>query len=221
MSSRSDHPPHSSRLLLALPFFLVATLALALEISASLLEYIESRFGEPARQRMELWESLVLEQQGAEELAQVKTVNRFFNQVHFVSDLKHWNQEDYWATPVELLATNGGDCEDYSIAKYLTLRALGVADDKLRITYVKSLELNQAHMVLAYYPTPDADPLILDNLDGEIRPASQRQDLEPVYNFNGDGLWLTRLKGRGKRIGDASKLERWVNLNDRLIDTLR
>ncbi len=81
---------------------------------------------------------------------------------------------------MELLTTNGGDCEDFSIAKYLTLRAMGVPDDQLRIIYVKALELNQAHMVLAWYKTPGSDPLILDNLINDIKPASQRNDLEPV-----------------------------------------
>ncbi|WP_197479414.1 transglutaminase-like cysteine peptidase, partial [Oleiphilus sp. HI0132] len=81
-----------------------------------------------------------------------------------------------WATPLEFLATNAGDCEDFSIAKYFTLREMGIPDDMIKITYVKALELNQAHMVLAYYPTPDAEPLILDNLINEIKPAGQRTD---------------------------------------------
>ncbi|HCR47360.1 MAG TPA: sulfate adenylyltransferase, partial [Marinobacter hydrocarbonoclasticus] len=136
-------------------------------------------------------------------------------------DIRHWGQEDYWATPVELLTTNGGDCEDFSIAKYLTLRAMGVPDDQLRIIYVKALELNQAHMVLAWYETPGSDPLILDNLINDIKPASQRNDLEPVYSFNGEGLWLNRTSGDNARIGDARKLEHWRDLNDRLTEALR
>jgi len=123
--------------------------------------------------------------------------------------------------PVELLTTNGGDCEDFSIAKYLTLKSMGVPDEQLRIVYVKALKLNQAHMVLAWYPEPDADPLILDNLINEIKPASQRQDLEPVYSFNGDGLWLNRSSGDSERIGEARKLEQWQSLNDRMVDSLR
>ena len=119
-----------------------------------------------------------------------------------------------------MLATNGADCEDFSIAKYLTLRSLGVPDDQLRIVYVKALELNQAHMVVAWYPTPDADPLILDNLVNQIRPASERDDLEPVYSFNGEGLW--RIRGnRSKRSGDAEQLRHWRSLQERLIDVLK
>jgi predicted transglutaminase-like cysteine proteinase len=90
-----------------------------------------------------------------------------------------------------------------------------VPDEQLRIVYVKALELNQAHMVLAWYPRPDADPLILDNLINDIKFASQRTDLEPVYSFNGSGLWSSKA-GKNKRIGEADKLSRWRELNQRM-----
>ncbi len=102
--------------------------------------------------------------------------NALWNKVPYYSDLEHWGMEDYWATPVETMSSNGGDCEDYSIAKYFSLRELGIPSQNLRITYVRSLKLNMPHMVLAYYPTPNADPYILDNLTGELAPASERTD---------------------------------------------
>lgn len=104
-----------------------------------------------------------------------------------------------------------GDCEDFAIAKYISLRHLGVPAEKLRITYVKALRLNQAHMVLTYYSRPDAEPLVLDNLIGSILPASQRTDLQPVYAFNGEGLWLANASG-GKQVGDSKRLSRWQDL---------
>jgi predicted transglutaminase-like cysteine proteinase len=97
------------------------------------------------------------------------------------------------------------------LAKYFTLRRLGVPSDRMRITYVKALRLNQAHMVLTYYPTPAADPLVLDNIDGIIRPASQRNDLLPVYAFNAEGLFLPGVGG-GKRSGDSKRLSRWQDV---------
>jgi predicted transglutaminase-like cysteine proteinase len=157
----------------------------------------------------------------AETDRQMRLVNSFFNRVSFVSDIRHWGEEDYWATPVELLATNGGDCEDFSIAKYVTLKSMGVPDEQMRIVYVKALRLNQAHMVLAWYATPDADPLILDNLTNEILPASKRTDLEPVYSFNGEGLWLNRSGGKSRRIGKASGLDNWQKVKQRLQDSLK
>ena len=150
------------------------------------------------------------------ELEKLDRVNSFFNRMHFVSDRQHWGREDYWATPVEFLATGAGDCEDFSLAKYFTLKALGIPLERMRLTYAKALELDQAHMVVAYFPTPDAEPLILDNLVDDIRPASQRNDLVPVYSFNGDGLWLSKERGRGRRVGSAGRLKLWNDLRSRM-----
>ncbi|MCP5206734.1 MAG: transglutaminase-like cysteine peptidase [Hahellaceae bacterium] len=200
---------------------LIAPVVAAIEFSDELLAYAEKKFGIEAKNRLLNWQALTNSLTNETELEKVTRINAFFNQTRFVSDMKHWGKEDYWATPVEMLITNGGDCEDYSIAKYFSLKSAGVADEKMRITYVKALRLNQAHMVLAYYPEPDADPLILDNLNKELKPASERDDLAPVYSFNGTGLWLSRLRGQGKRIGEASKLERWVDVNTRLLNELK
>jgi predicted transglutaminase-like cysteine proteinase len=127
--------------------------------------------------------------------------------------MQHWGVMDYWATPVEMLGSFGGDCEDYSISKYLSLKQIGIPIEKLRITYVRALRLGESHMVLAYYPTPDADPLILDNLINDIRPASQRTDLEPVYGFNDDDLWVSN---GATRKGGASDVRLWRDLLQRL-----
>ena len=114
----------------------------------------------------------------------LKMVNDFFNQkVKFESDAHIWNKNDYWSTPMQTLSIKRGDCEDYSIAKYFTLAAAGVPEDKLRLMYVQALKYNQAHMVLAYYTSPEAEPLVLDNLNPEILPASARADLRPVYSL--------------------------------------
>ncbi|BCG25442.1 hypothetical protein TUM18999_36330 [Pseudomonas tohonis] len=164
------------------------------------------------KQRIDDWQRLLASQVGASEAEQLKEINRFFNaKLRFTDDLALWNQVDYWATPVEALRRGAGDCEDYAIAKYISLRHLGVPAEKLRITYVKALRLNQAHMVLTYYEKPDAVPLVLDNLIGSILPASQRSDLLPVYAFNGEGLWLSN-QGGGKKVGDAKRLSRWQDL---------
>lgn len=71
-------------------------------------------------------------------------------------------------------------------------------------------------MVVAYYPTPSSIPLILDNIDGEIKPADQRNDLLPVYSFNGKQLWLNKEKGQGVLAGKSQRLKRWSNLNQRM-----
>lgn len=147
------------------------------------------------------WQTLINDSQALDEPDKLQAVNSFFNhQFRFVDDLQNWQENDYWATPLEASIKGAADCEDYSIAKYFTLRRLGIPSEKLRITYVKALEYNQAHMVLTYYATPTSDPLVLDNLIPEIRPASQRRDLLPVYAFNAEGLYLP-----GKKSGDSRK----------------
>lgn len=223
METATHIPPRRCSLLSLISVcMLVTTLTVAaFELSEKLMDYVRSEFGDEAHGRLRTWQNLHSMASSAPIDRQLRLINSFFNRARFVSDMEHWGEEDYWATPVELLTTNGGDCEDYSIAKYLTLKSMGVPDEQLRIVYVKALELNQAHMVLAWYPEPDADPLILDNLINAIKPASQRTDLEPVYSFNGEGLWLNRSGGTNQRIGEAEKLSRWQDLNSRLMESLR
>jgi predicted transglutaminase-like cysteine proteinase len=152
------------------------------------------------------------------DMDKLKRVNDFLNQMDFVDDLTLWKKEDYWATPIEFLSAQGGDCEDFAIAKYFTLKTMGMDEEKLNLTYVKALNLNVHHMVLTYYMTPDAEPLILDNLVGEIKSASQRTDLMPIYSFNGTGLWLAKQRGRGKLAGSSKRLQHWQNLMQRMSD---
>lgn len=148
-----------------------------------------------------------------DEAQKLTAVNEFFNRrIVFTPDLEVWGQHDYWASPLEMLGKGRGDCEDYVIAKYFSLTAAGVPMAKLRLVYVRAIVGGpggavQAHMVLAYYAQPGAEPLILDNLVGEIRTASRRPDLEPVFSFNGEGLW----QGVGAQsAGDpVARLSRW------------
>ncbi|WP_455230626.1 cysteine protease LapG [Geopseudomonas aromaticivorans] len=170
----------------------------------------------PGKTRLVEWSDLISQSSSLKELEQLRAVNGFFNRtLQFIDDARTWQQTDYWATPVEALIKGAGDCEDYAIAKYLTLRRLGIPSEKLRITYVKALELNQAHMVLTWYATPTSDPLVLDNLIPDIRPASQRRDLLPVYAFNAEGLWLPG-PGGGRRTADSKKLSRWQDLLNKM-----
>lgn len=131
----------------------------------------------------------------ADDDGRLQAVNQFFNRrIQFRDDIEVWGQTDYWASPLETLEKGQGDCEDFAIAKYLSLVSLGMPSAKLRLVYVRAQlggpgGMVQAHMVLAYYAQPQAEPLILDNLITEVRPASRRPDLTPVFSFNSDGLW--------------------------------
>lgn len=162
-----------------------------------------------AQQRITAWQQLLLQLRHADEQTQLRTVNQFFNtQLRYAEDSNIWNSVDYWATPVESLRKGEADCEDYAIAKYFTLRQRGVAEEKLRITYVKALRYNRAHMVLTWYASPEAIPLVLDSLTNTISPATQRRDLLPVYSFNDSGLWLPGNQNN-KHVGDSKRLSRW------------
>ena len=187
-----------------------------LGISEPLLERIAQRYGDAARERVLSLRVLIGEIGSAPEPIKLERVNEFFNAVPYDNDQSLWQQEDYWATPIEMLGIDGADCEDYAIAKYFTLRELGVPAERLRITYVKALTLNQAHMVLVYYPQPDAEPKILDNLSDRIVAASERDDLVPVYSFNGERLWLAVSRTQGEPIGRASRLKHWAQLRRKL-----
>ena len=181
------------------------------------IQKTQAKYGSRAADRLVQWQELVDENQNKSEQDKLELVNDFFNRVRFVDDIIHWQKKDYWATPLELLATDAGDCEDYSIAKYFTLKALGVPESKLYITYVKAIRLNQAHMVLTYFETPKSIPLVLDNINKRILKATKRKDLVPIYSFNGDGLWLAKQRGKGKSVkGGTSKLKNWNNLLKRL-----
>jgi predicted transglutaminase-like cysteine proteinase len=187
-------------------------------VSPRLIEIYSRRFGPDARARLAAWKRDVAERKrspahaAALERALLSDVNRLLNRVAFVDDAVHWREVDYWATPAESVSSNGADCEDFSIAKYFLLKELGVPIARLRLTYVKSLRLNQAHMVLAYYARPDAEPLVLDNLEDTVRPASQRRDLVPVYSFNDEEVWV-ELRGR---VGSPQQLRNWRALMERL-----
>lgn len=188
-------------------------------ISNGLLAYVKERYGSSAEVRLLAWQKLIKTSKNKTELEKIKLVNDFINKITFVSDQQHWAKKDYWATPIEFLATNGGDCEDFSIAKYFTLKELGIPPDKLRITYVKALKLNQAHMVLSYYQHPSDVPLILDNLIQQIAPANERDDLKPVYSFNAEHLWLAK-RGKSEKAGKSKDLNLWRNLTVRIAQEL-
>ena len=206
------------RISIVLMLLTAAAAPAALNFSAELISKVKTKYGEQASDRVLSWQALIKLTRNLSEQEKLKRVNDFFNQhIEFVDDDYLWGVTDYWATPLEVLAKGAGDCEDYSIAKYFTLKELGIPESKMRITYVKAIELNQAHMVLTYFERPGVVPVVLDNLNPVIKLASKRQDLLPVYSFNGSGLWLAKSRGMGKKLGDSSRLNQWSSLNIRML----
>ena len=177
---------------------------------------INSVYGSEAKEHVAKWRQLVAELQSEDLDEKLYEINRFFNRFDFVDDLIHWQQKDYWATPIEFISTGAGDCEDYTIAKYFSLIELGVPEQQLRLMYVTALELRQPHMVLAYYETPTSIPLVLDNINRRILPANKRRDLSPIYSFNGNGLWAAKAMGTGRKLRGSGPMKMWDDMVERL-----
>ncbi|WP_407334381.1 transglutaminase-like cysteine peptidase [Enterovibrio sp. 27052020O] len=202
---------------LFLLFLLPSIMTFALSDSdTQWVDKVASFYGDRAGKRVTAWRNVVANSANLSEQEKLAAVNNFFNQLYFVNDIDLWGKKDYWATPLEFLGSAAGDCEDFSIAKYFTLRELGIDDKKLRLVYVKAIKLNQFHMVVAYYPSASAEPVLLDNIDPEIKKASKRRDLLPVYSFNGSRLWLMKERGKGELAGKSSRLGLWNDLRARM-----
>lgn len=185
-----------------------------------LLATARDRYGAETAARVAQWQDMLEAMAGKPVPDQLDGVNRFFNvQLTWRDDRAIWGQEDYWATPMEAFSRGAADCEDFSIAKYVSLLELGVPVEALRITYVRARPAGggkpQAHMVLAYYPRPGADPLILDNLAAYVLPASRRTDLTPVFGFNTAGIWVGGGAAPASR-DPTARLSRWRDLLQRM-----
>lgn len=181
------------------------------------LQQARSQYDDSGYQRVVAMRDFINKHQHESDWQKLHLVNQFANRkVRFVSDRDHWSQLDYWASPLESLGTGAGDCEDYSILKYFMLRALGVPDDKLRLMYVRALRQNEPHMVLVYFENPQDYPLVLDNLEPDIRSASERTDLRPVYSFNASGLWLARAGGLGHKVQNHKGNSHWLAVLEKI-----
>lgn len=223
MPDRVPHPWDTLLALLLSATMLVATAVGLAQVNLDRMQSLAlSRYGPNTAETVANWRALIDEIKPLPDPEKVRRANQFFNQrIRWQEDPEVWQQKDYWATPLETMARRAGDCEDFSIAKYMTLLLAGVDINKLRITYVKAQmggaysKVFQAHMVLAYYETPGGIPLILDNMIDDVRPASQRADLKPVFGFNSKGLWVGGAAAPATK-DPGAKLSRWRDLLARM-----
>ena len=210
-----------TRVLRGLLLFLTVSAALAFDFDR-LQPQLIARFGQERVALLRDWQKTLADSRSGSELVKLRKINDFINRtITFEDDIAIWNQSDYWATPLEAIGQGRGDCEDFAIIKYFSLKDAGVPLAKLRLVYVKA-RLNgpngpylQAHMVLAYYPTPNGEPLVLDNLVAEIRPASQRADLQPVFSFNSEAIWNGAAGNAARGAKGIGQLSRWEDLLQR------
>lgn len=186
---------------------------------AALERQILARFGLARVSVLREWQSSLAEAKKAPELEKLRKVNDFINRrIEFDDDMSIYNYSDYWATPLETIGHGRADCEDFAIIKYFSLKDAGIPFSKLRLVYVRARldepggTRTQAHMVLAYYATPNAEPLVLDNLVPDILPASQRRDLQPVFSFNSEAIWNGVAGNSARGAGGTGQLSRWQDL---------
>ncbi len=201
-----------------LSLLIITTLLATPFADASLMAQVEAKYGPLAKNRFIYLNKTLNALKDADVRQKLEGVNDFFNDVRYAPDQKVYNQKDYWATPWEFLGRDRGDCEDYVIAKYFALKYLGIDPKKLYFTYVKSRRFKEPHMVLTYFETPKSIPLVLDNTNFKIFPADKRPDLIPIYNFNGDALYLAQQTGLGKEVTTDKTHKKWDQL---LIDIKR
>lgn len=193
--------------------------AMALQFDAQrITQYARAQYGEQVAAQVIDWLAVLDKSKTLPESQRLRVVNDFWNyRVRGGDDIHIWGQADYWATPLETLAKGAGDCEDFVIAKYFSLVEAGVPPEKLRFIYVRAQaggvgsSATIAHMVLGYYATPDAEPLILDNLTGSIRPAGRRPDLTPVFSFNAQGVYVA-----GAATRPVDRIGHWRDLLARM-----
>lgn len=182
--------------------------------ASQLQRKMASSYGQPGLQRLQAWMQLLQSQQGQNPPQQLVAINDFWN-LNVVAgvDQNIWHEADYWATPLETLGKGSGDCEDFVIGKYFSLIRLGVPARQMRLIYVRARvggvgsTQSIAHMVLGFYATPQADPLVLDNLVAGIQKASQRTDLTPVFSFDAEAVYVN-----GARSTSSERINRWQNL---------
>ena len=183
-------------------------------ISGAEVDQARARYGELAARRLMALQTLIAENRARPERLKLNQVNSFFAKVTFLDDQTVWKQQDFWATPAEFLAQDKGDAEDFAIAKYFSLLALGVDEKKLFFSYVTSTRLKQSHLVLTYFRTPKSEPLILDSLTDRILKASARSDLIPIYSFNGSSI--DRSSQRLAEKGFSGSSHQWSQMLQRM-----
>jgi predicted transglutaminase-like cysteine proteinase len=136
------------------------------------------------------WTDFLAGLRDANPAARVREVNRFLNRRRYIIDPRNYGVEDYWATPFQFLSRDG-DCEDYAIAKYFSLRALGFPADSMRIVVLHDLNLRAAHAILVVYLGDRA--LVLDNQTPTVVDARTILHYRPIYSINEEHWWLHRL----------------------------
>lgn len=132
------------------------------------------------------WVKFLVGLKGKDRLTQVTAINRYMNRAQYIQDSTNWGKKDFWATPGEFMA-KFGDCEDYAIAKFMSLRLLGFKDKDMRLVAVKDLNLRVGHAILVVFI--DGKTLVLDNQIKQVVDARKVHHYQPVFSINTSYWW--------------------------------
>ena len=144
--------------------------------------------GQSSACRLENWQEFLSQISNSNEADQIYRVHRYINRFKYVTDKRNWRRRDYWAIP-EQLFERGGDCEDYVIAKYLSLRALGIDADRLRVVVVYDRKKREDHAVLAVLGPNET--VILDNYRRRVMSwTDMKHRYRPYYSLNENAVWI-------------------------------
>lgn len=138
------------------------------------------------------WKKFLISIKKYDKFTQLRAVNARMNKAKYTSDKANWGKKDYWSTPGEFMS-RFGDCEDYAIVKYLSLRLLGFKDKELRVVAVKDLNLKVGHAILVAIlkdpKTKKKKVYVLDNQIKKVVEAKTIRHYEPVFSINRSFWW--------------------------------
>lgn len=154
----------------------------------SMFDRYEVAMKQPSNKRtIDAWKRSLSEFKDLPMDTMVERVNTFVNQTDYIVDSRNWGKSDYWSTPVEFFQ-RGGDCEDFAIAKYASLRALGFPENRMRVAIVHDIQKDIPHAVLIVYT--DTGAKILDNQNPKAEDARYVDNYRPIFSINRDAWWL-------------------------------
>jgi len=188
--------------------------------SENLFRQIEEDHGTLALRRMRKLHQIVATNYHKPIREKLAIANTTMNQLPWITDQQKYNENDYWATPMETIATFGGDCEDIAIAKYMMLRSMAVPQGNMSLAYVILKRTGAAHMVLLYAEHPAAPVghrggLVLDNIVGQIKGVKERDDLIAVYLVDSDNaVTLMSDDGNTREVKGLIKKAKHKQLNE-------
>lgn len=188
-------------------------------ISNQIIKHTARKFGPDAAKRIVAWNDLVKKNKDKPITEKLELTNRFINSIPIKSEEEIWGHS-HWSTPFEMIARNSGSHADHAIGKYVTLEAMGIGIDKMHVVHAHSAaQPSNSYMVLTYHPNPATTPLVLDTVNGEIKPINERNDLVMEHSFNNDGVWLPRVQADGANDAQLEafiQTELWDEMKNRM-----